>query len=174
MPAQIKPKIVWTKMQLIFYLGWMCFIVTHILWHSVAASPNLLEGVDSFSGQMHGGGKECPFSGITNGGRVWRKGARKWGLECVCEYVHTYTCVFSFTFCEISDKKIIILLTMYSPEKRQKCFDNEEWIHVAELIALLSWRGSNSTVSSNHFDAFFFSYATEVRCCDSNFRLVKK
>ena len=70
-----------------------------------------------------------------------------WGPESeawsVCVNMCIHMSIFSFTFCEISDKKIIILLTMYSPpplspEKRQKCFDNEEWIHVAELIALLS------------------------------------
>ena len=34
--------------------------------------PNLLEGTDRVDGQLHGD-KECPFSGITKSGRVWRK-----------------------------------------------------------------------------------------------------
>ena len=34
--------------------------------------PNLLEGTDCVGGQLHRD-KECPFSGITKSGRVWRK-----------------------------------------------------------------------------------------------------
>ena len=34
--------------------------------------PNLSEGGDRVGGQLHGD-KECPFSAITNSGRVWRK-----------------------------------------------------------------------------------------------------
>ena len=34
--------------------------------------PNLLEGADRVGGQLHGD-KECPFSGVTKSGRVWRK-----------------------------------------------------------------------------------------------------
>ena len=34
--------------------------------------PNLLEVADSIAGQLLGN-KECPFSGVTNSGRVWRK-----------------------------------------------------------------------------------------------------
>ena len=30
---------------------------------------------------------ECPFSGVTNSGRVWRMGAGKQGLECACNTV---------------------------------------------------------------------------------------
>ena len=43
---------------------------------------NLLEGADSVAGQLRGD-KECPFSGVTKSGRVWRKvpesGARSVG-----------------------------------------------------------------------------------------------
>ena len=35
-------------------------------------SPNLSEGADRVGGQLHGD-KECPFSGVTKSGRVWRK-----------------------------------------------------------------------------------------------------
>ena len=31
-----------------------------------------LEGADHVAGQLHGD-KECPFSGVTKSGRVWRK-----------------------------------------------------------------------------------------------------
>ena len=34
--------------------------------------PNLSEGADRVGGQLRGD-KECPFSGVTNSGRVWRK-----------------------------------------------------------------------------------------------------
>ena len=34
--------------------------------------PNLSEGADSVGGQLRGD-KECPFSGVTSSGRVWRK-----------------------------------------------------------------------------------------------------
>ena len=33
--------------------------------------PNLSEGTDHVGGQLHGD-KECPFSGVTKSGRVWR------------------------------------------------------------------------------------------------------
>ena len=34
--------------------------------------PNLSEGADRVGEQLHGE-KECPFSGVTKSGRVWRK-----------------------------------------------------------------------------------------------------
>ena len=34
--------------------------------------PNLSEGTDRVGGQLRGD-KECPFSGVTKSGRVWRK-----------------------------------------------------------------------------------------------------
>ena len=34
--------------------------------------PNLSEGADRVGGQLRGD-KECPFSGVTKSGRVWRK-----------------------------------------------------------------------------------------------------
>ena len=35
--------------------------------------PNLSEGADRVGGQLRGDKKECPFSGVTKFGRVWRK-----------------------------------------------------------------------------------------------------
>ena len=34
--------------------------------------PNVSEGADRVAGQLRGD-KECPFSGVTKSGRVWRK-----------------------------------------------------------------------------------------------------
>jgi len=38
------------------------------------------------------GDKECPFSDITNYGRVWRMGARQQGLECLYTYEYVHVC----------------------------------------------------------------------------------
>ena len=43
--------------------------------------PNLSEGVDRVGGQLRGD-KECPFSGVTKSGRVWRKVLAS-GARCV-------------------------------------------------------------------------------------------
>ena len=44
--------------------------------------PNLLDGADHVGGQLHGD-KECPFSGVTNSGRVWGKelDSEAWGMN---------------------------------------------------------------------------------------------
>ena len=61
--------------------------------------PNLLEGTDRVGGQLHGD-KECPFSGITKSGRVWRKVPESSAQSvcvcmCVCGvWVHIYICKF--------------------------------------------------------------------------------
>ena len=36
------------------------------------SNPNLSEGADRVGGQLRGD-KDCPFSGVTKSGRVWRK-----------------------------------------------------------------------------------------------------
>ena len=41
--------------------------------YSLVSTQTFLEGADSVSGQLHSEDKECPFSGITSSGRVWRK-----------------------------------------------------------------------------------------------------
>ena len=38
---------------------------------TVLSVPKSLEGADRVGGQLRGD-KECPFSGVTNSGRVWR------------------------------------------------------------------------------------------------------
>ena len=41
-------------------------------FHSLISHPNLSEGADRVAGQLRGE-KVCPFSGVTNSGRIWRK-----------------------------------------------------------------------------------------------------
>ena len=41
-------------------------------FHSLISTQTFLEGADSVGGQLRGD-KECPFSGVTSSGRVWRK-----------------------------------------------------------------------------------------------------
>ena len=48
---------------------------------------NLSEDADSVGGQLHGD-KECRFSGVTNSGRVWVKGAGKRCSGCSGEEFH--------------------------------------------------------------------------------------
>ena len=101
---KIKPKLfeLWTKLQLIFHLGWMCFIVTHMLRLSVASSPNLLEGVDSISGQMHGGGKlVCPFQWRNQWWQSLEEGSQKVRLGvfvCVNMRMHAYVRIQFYIF----------------------------------------------------------------------------
>ena len=46
---------------------------TCVLWRWVASTVILVsEGADRVGGQLRGN-KECPFSGVTKSGRVWRK-----------------------------------------------------------------------------------------------------
>ena len=44
-----------------------CYVASTVL-----LLPKLSEGADRVSGQLRGD-EECPFSGVTNSGRVWRK-----------------------------------------------------------------------------------------------------
>ena len=54
--------------------------------------PNLSEGVDSVGGQLCRD-KECPFSGVTSSGRVWRKVAKKRCRECATQgHLRMITC----------------------------------------------------------------------------------
>ena len=45
--------------------------------------PNLPEGADRVRGQLRGD-KECPFSGVTKSGRVWRKVRKEMLGVCCC------------------------------------------------------------------------------------------
>jgi len=57
--------------------------------------PNLSEGADRVGGQLCGD-KECPFSGLTKSGRVWRKvpekGARSVGSPMLSQEAEFLTC----------------------------------------------------------------------------------
>ena len=73
-PAQIKPKSFESRRN--------CFCLpgvdaSHVYGACLGISqsyqyPNLSEGADLVRGQLRGD-KECPFSGVTKSGRVWRK-----------------------------------------------------------------------------------------------------
>ena len=93
-PAQIKPKSFESRRN--------CFCLpgvdaSHVYGACLGISqsyqyPNLSEGADLVRGQLRGD-KECPFSGVTKSGRVWRKvpesGARS--VECSLSYLYTLT-----------------------------------------------------------------------------------
>ena len=80
-PAQIKPKSFLSRQNFFssfFYSGWMRLVFSYLdvlgryVASTVLINPNLSEGADRVSGQLRGD-KECPFSGLTKSGRVWRK-----------------------------------------------------------------------------------------------------
>jgi len=78
-PAQIKPKS--SESRRIFFIDFFtrggcvsCLracLGARLLPQSYQY-PNLSEGADRVAGQLRGD-KECPFSGVTKSGRVWRK-----------------------------------------------------------------------------------------------------
>ena len=81
-PVQIQPKSFgsrWNFFFFFFYQWWKCLFYKmwllgcHVASTVLSGYPNLSEGADinSVSGQMHWD-KECPFSGVTSCGRVWR------------------------------------------------------------------------------------------------------
>ena len=76
-PAEIKPKSFDSRRNSFFTRGGCvsclraCF-GARLLPQSYLYPTNLSEGADSVGGQLRGD-KECPFSGVTKSGRVWRK-----------------------------------------------------------------------------------------------------
>ena len=69
-----KTKIVWNEMELFLLPGVDASRVYVHAWALPVQSyqyPNLSEGADHVGGRLHGD-KECPFSGVTKSGRVWR------------------------------------------------------------------------------------------------------
>ena len=87
-PAEIKPKSFesrWNSL-LFFFFSFLFSLFTRggcasclraclgarLLPQSNYQYPNLSEGADRIGGQLRGD-KECPFSGVTKSGRVWRK-----------------------------------------------------------------------------------------------------
>ena len=73
-----KTKIIWIEMELFFFFtqGGCTSCLRGCLGAKLLPLsyqyPNLLEGTDCVAGQQRGN-KECPFSGVTKSGRVWRK-----------------------------------------------------------------------------------------------------
>ena len=72
-----KTTIVWIESELLFFTRGGCIsclrgcLGAGLLPQSYQY-PNLSEGADRVGGQLRGD-KECPFSGVTKSGRVWRK-----------------------------------------------------------------------------------------------------
>ena len=76
-PAQIKPQSFESKRNSFFTRGGCasCLFAclgARLLPQSNYQYPNLSEGAERVGGQLRGD-KECPFSGVTKSGRVWRK-----------------------------------------------------------------------------------------------------
>ena len=81
-PAQIKPKSFESTRNsfffLLFFYPGLCVsclracLGARLLPQCYGQYPNLSEGADRVGGQLRGD-KECPFSGVTKSGRVWRK-----------------------------------------------------------------------------------------------------
>ena len=65
-PAEIKPKSFESRRNF-FYTG----VDASHAW-ALGCFHSLSEGADRVGGQLRGD-KECPFSGVTKSGRVWRK-----------------------------------------------------------------------------------------------------
>ena len=77
MPAQMKPKLFESRWTSFFLSGVDAPHVYVHAWaigcfHSLISTQTFSEGTDRVGGQLCGD-KECPFSGITKSGRVWRK-----------------------------------------------------------------------------------------------------
>ena len=76
-PAQIKPKSFESRQNSFSYLGWMRLVFTCVLWRQVAStvifSTGTFRRVQTASLDSCVEIKECPFSGITKSGRIWRK-----------------------------------------------------------------------------------------------------
>ena len=92
-PAQIKPKLFESRQMFFFLTQGGCIsclracLDARLLLQSYQY-PNLWEGADHIGGQLCGD-KECPFSGVTKSGRVWRK-----VLESDAQSVISYLCVW--------------------------------------------------------------------------------
>ena len=96
LPAQIKPKSFESRRNFFFF-----FIpgvdVSHVYVRAWALGcfqsylyPNLSEGADRVGGQLRGD-KECPFSGVTKSGRVWRKVPESDARSVATSWIHGHT-----------------------------------------------------------------------------------
>ena len=76
-PAQIKWKSFESRRNSFFFtrggcVSCLCACLDARLLPQSYQYPNLSEGADRVGGQLRGD-KECPFSGVTKSGRIWRK-----------------------------------------------------------------------------------------------------
>ena len=75
-PAPIKPESFESRRNFSFtqggFVSCLCACLGARLLPQSYQYPNLSEGADRVGGHLRGG-KECPFSGVTKSGRVWRK-----------------------------------------------------------------------------------------------------
>ena len=76
-PAQIKPQSFESRRNSFFFTRGGCVTCLRAclgarLLPQSSQYPNLWDGADRVGGQLRGD-KECPFSGVTKTGRVWRK-----------------------------------------------------------------------------------------------------
>ena len=75
-PTQIKPKSFESRRNSFFTRGGCASCLRACLGARLLPQsyqyPNLSEGADRVAGQLRGD-KECPFSGVTKSGRVWRR-----------------------------------------------------------------------------------------------------
>ena len=104
-PSQIKPKSFESRWNSFFFLPrvdtphvYVCALVLGC-FNSHINYPNLLEGADHAGGQLRGD-KECPFSGITKSGRVWRKVSESDAQSVVvtlCHFMLSHSTVFMHT-----------------------------------------------------------------------------
>ena len=71
-PAQIEPTSFESRRNSFFTRGGCVSCLRACLGARLLLQSNLSEGADRVGGQLSGD-KECPFSGVTKSGRVWRK-----------------------------------------------------------------------------------------------------
>ena len=103
-PVQIKPKSFEWRRNLFFLtqggcISCLCACLGARLLPQSYQYPNLSEDADRVGGQLRGD-KECPFSGVTKSGSVWRKVPESdaWSVtlcDSVCVCVHTWMCMYA-------------------------------------------------------------------------------
>ena len=72
-------------MELIFFTGWVwCLLLPVLVLKDFASFMTDAESVRLVGGDLGRQMRwdECPFNGVTNHGRVWRRGEGEQGLEC--------------------------------------------------------------------------------------------
>ena len=122
-PAQIKPKL-FDEMELFFFFftrgGYASCLQACLGARLLPQSyqyPNLSEGADRVGGQLRGD-KECPFSGVTKSGRVWRK-----VLECGANTgIAMSTCVCVCPSVQALSKRQLLNCSTFGTQLLVYCF----------------------------------------------------